>query len=218
VEYSAGRRMLIATFSIVARSPETFSLGVGVSTAVPAVGSVVPHAETSIGAVATQGLTDPSYGVEGLKLLRGGWSPKEALEELLRRDLMRELRQVSIIDSKGRAAAHTGKDTIEWSGHLVGRDYVVAGNMLRGSFVLEGMAEAFGRSTGLLSERILSALEAGDEAGGDRRGKISAALLVVGEEVMGPRPAIDLRVDYHREPVHELRRVFEAYKRWSMRL
>lgn len=204
--------MLFATFSIVARRPETSSLGVGVSTAVPAVGSVVPHAEANIGAIATQGWTDPSYGIEGLKLLKEGFSPREALDKLLKRDLRRESRQVSIMDARGRTAAHTGKNTVEWSGHAIGLDYVVAGNMLRGDSVLENMAEAFENSTGLLSDRILSALEAGEKAGGDRRGKVSAALLVVGGEAMGPRPFIDLRVDYHREPIRELRMIFEAYK------
>jgi len=194
---------------MVARCPRTLALGVCVSTALPAVGSRVPHAEAGVGAVATQAYTDVSYGVEGLKLLKKGFSPREALETMLENDPYRELRQVIIIDGHGRTAAFTGKETVEWKGHLIGEDYVAAGNMLVGGEVIEAMAQAFESSLeGDLAERLMNALEAGQGAGGDRRGKVSAALLVV-----GIRPTLDLRVDRHCEPVVELRRMFEELRR-----
>jgi len=205
----------MGTFSMVARCPKTGALGVCVSTATLAVGSVVPHVEANVGAIATQGYTNIKYGVKGLKLLRLGLSPKTALEALLKDDSQRDLRQVIIIDKYGRKAAHTGMRTSEWRGHIIGEDYVAAGNMLSSSRVIEAMAEAFESSAGWLADRLMQALEAGDAAGGDIRGKLSAALLVVGGIAMPEtRPILDLRVDMHKDPVKELRRIFEAYKIW----
>lgn len=201
------------TFSIVARCPKTLALGVCVSTAVPAVGSVVPHVEAEVGAVATQGQTSVLYGINGLKLLKMGFSPQTALDAMLKEDSKREKRQVAIIDKDGRTAAFTGKETLEWKGHLVGEDYVVAGNALVGAQVIEAMAETFENSEGNLAERLLKALEAGQEAGGDRRGKASAALFVVDKQPLPTRPFVDLRVDEHPNPVAELRRVWEDFKR-----
>jgi len=201
------------TFSIVARCPKTLSLGVCVATAVPAVGSVVPHAEAGVGAIATQAQTEVSYGIRGLKLLKLGFSPQTALEAMLREDAEREKRQVAIIDVQGRIAAFTGKETVDWKGHLIGKDYAALGNMLVGRGVIEAMAETFEASRGHLAERLLRALEGGQEAGGDKRGKASAALLVVNERWRGTRPAIDLRVDAHQDPVKELRRIFEVFKK-----
>jgi len=196
------------TFSMVARCSKTLALGVCVSTALPAVGSRVPHAEAGVGAIATQAYTNVSYGVEGLKLLKKGFSPHAALESMLKEDPDRELRQVIIIDRHGRTAAFTGKETIGWKGHLIGENYVAAGNMLVGGEVIEALAQAFESSLeGDLAERLMKALEAGQGAGGDRRGKASAALLVVGD-----RPTMDLRVDRHSEPVRELRRMFEEFR------
>jgi len=205
------------TFSIVARCPKTLSLGVCVSTAVPAVGSVVPHAEACVGAIATQAKTEVSYGIRGLKLLKMGLSPQTALEAMLREDGEREKRQVAIIDVRGRTAIFTGKETVDWKGHLIGKDYAALGNMLAGKSVIEAMAKTFEASSGHLAERMLSALESGQEAGGDERGRASAALLVVNERWTGIRPAIDLRVDEHRDPVKELRRIFEVFKKLSPR-
>lgn len=203
------------TFSLVARCPKTSALGVCVSTAVPAVGSVVSHAEADVGAVATQGYTNILYGVEGLKLLKMGFSPKVALEAMLSRDADKELRQVTIINSACERAAFTGRENVDWKGHIIGENYVAAGNMLASSDVLKAMAEVFESSRGWLSERLMRALEAGDSAGGDKRGKVSAALLVVGgEKLTQTRPFLSLRVDLHDDPVRELRRIFEAYKRW----
>ena len=201
------------TFSIVARCPKTLALGVCVSTAVPAVGSVVPHVEAEVGAVATQGQTSVLYGINGLKLLKMGFSPQTALDAMLKEDSKREKRQVAIIDKDGRTAAFTGKETLEWKGHLVGEDYVVAGNALVGAQVIEAMAQTFENSKDDLAERLLKALEAGQEAGGDRRGKASAALFVVDKKPLPTRPFVDLRVDEHPNPVAELRRVWEDFKK-----
>ena len=194
---------------MVARCPKKLTLGVCVSTAVPAVGSRVPHVEAGVGAIATQAKTNVFYGINGLKLLKAGLSPQAALEAMLKEDPDRESRQVIIIDIEGRTATFTGKETIGWKGHLVGKDYVAAGNMLAGSKVIGAMAQTFENSKGELAERLLKALEAGQEAGGDKRGRMSAALLVMGREQRGNRPILDLRVDEHPNPVKELRRIFE---------
>jgi len=193
---------------MVARCPKTLALGVCVSTAVPAVGSRVPRVEAGVGAIATQAETNISYGINGLKLLKKGLSPQAALETMLKEDPDRETRQVIIIDGEGRTAAFTGRETIDWKGHLIGEDYVVAGNMLVGSQVIEVMALTFENSEGELAERLLKALEAGQEAGGDKRGRVSAALLVAGEERRENHPILDLRVDEHHDPIKELRRIF----------
>jgi len=197
------------TFSIVARCPKSSALGVAVATAVPAVGSVVPHVEAGVGAVATQAQTNVFYGIEGLKLLKAGLSPQAALETMLQRDPDREKRQVIIIDAQGRTAAFTSRENVEWKGHIVGKNCAAAGNMLVGSRVIKAMVETFEAKRGELAERLLKALEAGQEAGGDKRGPMSAALLVAGEQyVSATRPLLDLRVDAHQDPVIELRRVY----------
>lgn len=201
------------TFSIVARCLTTRSLGVGVSTAAPAVGNRVSYVEANIGAIATQANTNINYGIKGLKLLKLGFSPKTCLEAMLKEDSERETRQVIIIDEEGRTAAFTGKENIPWKGHLKGRDFIVAGNMLVGKQVLEAMKEIFENSTGELTERILEALEAGDEAGGDKRGKLSAALVVADNKQEKTQPLINLRVDISLNPVKELRKIFEEYKK-----
>ena len=208
---------LSATFSLVARCSRTNEVGVCVATAIPAVGSVVPYAEAGVGAIATQALTNVIYGTEGLQLMRSGISPQEALERLLKEDAERESRQVIIIDAHGRTAAFTGKACVDWKGHTIGENYVAAGNMLLSAQAIQAMAEVFEISGGELEERLLRALEAGQKAGGDKRGKRSAALLVMKRpEYKGVRPFIDLRVDYHEDPVKELRSIFEAYRAWSI--
>jgi uncharacterized Ntn-hydrolase superfamily protein len=212
-----GRRSrgIAGTFSVVARCSRTLSLGVCVSTAVPAVGSVVPHVEPQVGAIATQGYTRVIYGTDGLRLLEKGLSAQSTLEALLREDSDRELRQIAIIDRKGRKAAFTGEETPPWRGHIFGEDCVAAGNMLASGKVLKAMIGAFEGSEESLAERLMRSLEAGDSAGGDRRGKMSAALLVADEmPVLDTRPLLSLRVDAHAEPVKELRRVFETYREW----
>jgi uncharacterized Ntn-hydrolase superfamily protein len=194
---------------MVARCPKTLMLGACVSTAAPAVGSRVPHVEAGVGAIATQAKTNIFYGINGLKLLKVGLSPQAALETMLKEDLGRESRQVIIIDREGRTAAFTGKDTVIWKGHLVGENYVVAGNMLVGSQVIDAMAQTFRDSEGELAERLLKALEAGQEAGGDKRGRMSAALLIADQQRIEPRLILDLKVDKHHDPVKELKRIFE---------
>ncbi|MDH5419531.1 MAG: DUF1028 domain-containing protein [Candidatus Bathyarchaeota archaeon] len=194
---------------MVARCPKTLALGVCVSTAVPAVGNRVPHVDAGVGAIATQAKTNIFYGTNGLKLLKAGLSPQAALEAMLKEDPDRESRQVIIIDREGRTAAFTGKETIGWKGHLVGKDYVVAGNMLVSSQVIEAMAQTFENSEGGLAERLLKALETGQETGGDKRGRMSAALLIAGHQQIKTRPILDLRVDEHHDPVKELKRIFE---------
>jgi len=201
------------TFSIVARCLTTRSLGVGVSTAAPAVGNRVSYVEANIGAIATQANTNINYGIKGLKLLKLGFSPQTCLEAMLKEDSERETRQVIIVDEEGRTAAFTGKENIPWKGHLKGRDFIVAGNMLVGKQVLEAMKKTFENSTGELAERILKALEAGDEAGGDKRGKLSAALVVADNKQEKTQPLINLRVDISLNPVKELRKIFEKYKK-----
>jgi uncharacterized Ntn-hydrolase superfamily protein len=196
------------TFSMVARCPKTRMLGVCVSTATPAVGSRVPHVEAGVGAIATQAKTNILYGINGLKLLKADLSPQAALETMLKEDPERESRQVIIIDKAGRTAAFTGKETIDWKGHLLGKDYAVAGNMLVGSQVIEAMAQTFEGSGGELAERLIKALEAGQKAGGDKRGRVSAALIVASQR--GTSPILNLRVDEHPDPVRELRRIFET--------
>ena len=198
---------------MVGRCEWTGELGVCVSTAVPAVGSVVPHVELGIGAIATQATTNVMYGIRGLQLLKLGLSPETVLRALLAEDEKREVRQVSIIDSLGRNVAHTGTDAVDWKGHRLGRSYVVAGNMLVGPQVIQAMAGRFESSEGSLEDRLMAVLEAGQAAGGDKRGRVSAALLVKKINPEGKlRPYIDLRVDDHPDPVRELRRIFDAYK------
>lgn len=201
------------TFSMVARCEKTGELGVCVSTAVPAVGAVVPHAELDVAAIATQATTNIIYGIKGLQLIKLGLSPSSALDALLREDEKREVRQVIMIDKDGRIAAFTGKETVEWRGHLTGRNYAIAGNMLVGPHVIEAMAKTFESTNGPLEERLMKVLEAGQNAGGDKRGKVSAALLVMKRlDADSPRPWIDLRVDEHPDPVPELRRIYEIFK------
>ena len=209
-------RGVLGTFSMVARCPETFALGVCVSSASLAVGSVVPHVESNVGAIAVQGYTKFLHGINGLRLLRKNFPPKKALEILLKDDPRCEMRQISIINAFGEKAVFTGKRTLEWSGHIIGENYVAAGNALASKDVLEAMAEAFESSEGeRLAERLMKALEAGEKAGGDWRGISSAAIKVAERKpIHESRPIIDLRVDFHSEPIRELRKIFEAYKRW----
>jgi len=207
------RTDFFGTFSMVARCERTGELGVCVSTAVPAVGSIVPHAELDVAAIATQATSNVMYGVKGLQLIKLGLSPSSALDALLREDDNREVRQVIMIDKDGRTAAFTGRETVEWKGHLTGRNYATAGNMLVGQQVIEAMAKTFESADGPLEERLMKVLEAGQNAGGDKRGKVSVALLVMKRlEADSPRPWIDLRVDEHPDPIPELRRIYEIFK------
>jgi len=203
-----GDRKRAMTFSIVARDPKYELYGVAVSTAVPCVGAMVPHVKPGVGAIATQSYTNVRLGIDGLKLLELGLSPEAALTSLLAEDEGAALRQAAGIDSQGRVFAYTGAECVEWCGQRTGEDYSVQGNMLVGKETIEAMAVAFEGSRGHLANRLLAALEAGQAAGGDKRGRESAALLVA--PFMGDALSkIDLRVDYHPDPVAELRRIFD---------
>ncbi len=206
---------MISTFSIVAFDPKTGDLGVAVQSKFLAAGAVVPWARAKVGAIATQSWANTSYGPKGLELLSQGYSAPEVVEILIAEDEGRDLRQVGIVDAKGRAAAYTGKDCFEWAGHIVGPGYACQGNILASSRVVEAMAEAFEKSEGELAHRLLAALEAGQAAGGDKRGQQSAALLVVREKGgyggFNDR-YVDLRVDDHPEPIKELKRLLSLYE------
>lgn len=194
------------TFSIAAHDPESGMFGVAISTKTPAVGAMCVYARAEVGAVVTQARTNPLLGIDGIDLLEKGYSAEDAISMLLHLDLQPERRQLLIVDSEGHCAAHTGYETEEWRGHLCGENHVVGGNLLVSRETVEAMSESF--STGAevyFPDRLLSALEAGQEAGGDRRGRQSAALYVVKDT---PYPYFDLRVDEHPEPVAELRRIY----------
>ena len=196
------------TFSIVARDPRTGDFGVAVSTGRPNVGSLVPFVSRR-GGIATQGRVNSDLGRQGLVLLEQGVPIRLALRDLLEADPDRDIRQVHAVDGSG-AFCHTGANCAPWCGHLEGDGFTVAGNMLTGPQVIQAMADAFRASTEEqreLSERLLLALEAGQKAGGDKRGKQSAALLVASSE---PRMYHNLRVDHHADPVAELRRIYNA--------
>lgn len=203
------------TFSIVAYDPETGELGVAVASRVLAVGYIVPWAKPGVGAIATQALVNVRYGPEGLRLLEQGLSPEEVIRRLTEADTGRESRQIGIVDARGRSAAYTGSGCQPWAGHRIGPNYAVQGNILVGPEVVDTMARVFEQTRGPLAKRLLAALMAGDQVGGDRRGRQSAALLVVrergGYDGVGDR-LVDIRVDDHPEPVQELARL---YGLWS---
>jgi uncharacterized Ntn-hydrolase superfamily protein len=202
----------IATFSIVARDPATGDLGVGVQSKYFAVGSVVPHARAGVGVLATQARGNILYGPEGLDLLAAGKAPEEVLEQLLQDDSQRDERQVGMVDAQGRAASYTGGETLAWAGGRTGKDYAVQGNLLAGPAVVEAMAVAFETAQGDLASRLVMALAAGQAAGGDRRGRQSASVLVVraGGGYMGVSDRyVDLHVEDHPAPIRELRRLLD---------
>jgi uncharacterized Ntn-hydrolase superfamily protein len=196
------------TWSIVAHDAKTGAFGVAVTTRFFAVGALCPHAQSRIGAVATQALINPLYGPKALALLADEVDPAEAVRQLIAGDEGREARQLHMIDRRGRIAQHTGRNCIGWCGHLKGDGYAVAGNMLAGAAVIEETAKAYEvRSALPFAERLIAALDAGQVVGGDKRGKQSAALRIHTSESY---PALDLRVDDHPEPLVELRRLHEV--------
>ena len=198
------------TWSIIARDSATGQLGIAVATRFFAVGALVPHIAPAIGAVATQALVNPYYGIDGLALLRSGNSPHEVIAALIAPDSGRESRQVHVMDARGRIAAHSGKDCIDWFGHIAGDGFSITGNMLAGPAVLDETARVYAENEKLpFAERLIKAMFAGEAAGGDKRGKQSAALLIHGAEEW---PALDLRVDDHADPLRELERL-EAVSR-----
>lgn len=202
------------TFSIVAYDPQEQAHGVAVASKFLAVGAAVSWARAGAGAVATQAFAKIGFGPDGLALLAQGLSAHQALDALLKDDPKFHDRQVGVVDAHGGAAAHTGKDCFDWAGHIVGEGFTCQGNILAGPHVVEAMAAAFRAAHGELADRLFAALAAGDEAGGDRRGRQSAAILVV-------KPAggyggdtdryLDLRVDDHHKPVPELGRLIQTH-------
>ncbi len=206
---------LQATFSIVAVDSATGEYGVAVASKVPDVGFVVPWIEPGVGAVASQAQSNPYLGPWVLDYLSGGEGAEEALEHALGKDTLAESRQVGVVDKNGNAAAHTGEATSAWAGHRVAPFVSVQGNILTGAGVVDSMLAVFGRTKGPLAERLLCAVEAGEAAGGDKRGKQSAALTVMrkrgGYQGADDR-LIELKVVDHPEPVQELRRQFNVVK------
>jgi uncharacterized Ntn-hydrolase superfamily protein len=200
------------TFSIVAYDPVAKEWGAGTASKVLAVGAGVPWAKAGAGALVTQSSTNPTYGTRGLKLLARGNSAAEVIKLLTDQDKDRDDRQLGIIDRQGNTAHFTGKSCDRWAGAKAGKHYVCLGNLLAGKEVVEAMALTFENASGPLAWRIMDALAAGEKAGGDKRGKQSAAILVVraggGNGGLDDR-AIDFRVDDHRKPIGELARILD---------
>jgi uncharacterized Ntn-hydrolase superfamily protein len=198
------------TFSIVARCPRTGALGVATSSKALSAGGVVPHCRAGTGAIASQAQANPYLGIDGLAMLEQGLPAERAIERAIESDAGRDLRQLAIVDKEGRVAAYTGERCIDWAGHLLGGGYVCLGNILTSEDVVKEMATTFERSIEEnLPERLIRTLEAGQDAGGDRRGRQSAGIHVVQTEEY---PYCDLRVDDHAEPVAELRRVLTIWQ------
>ncbi|MBV9562526.1 MAG: DUF1028 domain-containing protein [Bradyrhizobium sp.] len=193
------------TWSIIARDRASGQIGIAVATRFFAVGARVPHIAAGLGGVATQAMVNPYYGIDGVRLLREGRTPDEIVHILTAADAGRESRQLHVMDTSGRIAAHTGAECIEWCGHLKGDGFSLAGNMLAGPAVLDDTATAYVANDGLpFARRLLAAMRAGEAAGGDKRGKQSAALLIHEHEEWS---ALDLRVDDHPDPLKELERL-----------
>lgn len=207
----------VNTFSIVAYDPKTGDLGVAVASKVLGVGCIVPWGQAGRGAIATQSAANTAYGPDGLEMLKDK-SAEEVVKLLTNADEDRAIRQLGIVDAQGRAASFTGEKCNAWAGHMVGEHFTVQGNLLAGEKVIEDMAakyrEASQQGEGELADWLMAALTAGDDAGGDRRGKQSAALMVYREAAGygGNDRYIDLRVDDHEEPVTELARLLEVHK------
>lgn len=194
------------TWSIIARDSRSGAFGVAIATRFFAVGALCPHVEGGVGALSTQALVNPRYGRQGLELLRGGMPAPEVVKRLVRPDEGREHRQLHAIDAQGRIGQFSGAKCIDWCGTIAGEGYSVAGNMLAGPRVVPETAAAFEASKGSFAEKLIEALQAGEAAGGDQRGKQSAALIICSRESY---PDLDLRVDDHADPLVELRRLYE---------
>jgi uncharacterized Ntn-hydrolase superfamily protein len=201
------------TWSIIAIDSSSGQIGIAVATRFFAVGALVPHIAAGFGAVATQALVNPYYGIDGARLLREGKSPDDIIATLLAADLGRESRQLHIMDVRGRIAAHTGRDCVDWCGHLKGDGFSIAGNMLANAHVLDETATTYVAKQSLpLAQRLIAAMKAGEAVGGDKRGKQSAALLIHREEEWSD---LDLRVDDHADPLAELTRLEQVSReRW----
>ena len=201
------------TWSIIARDDSTGQFGIAVATRFFAVGARVPHVAAGLGGIATQALVNPYYGIDGLKLLREGRSPRDIVETLIAADSGHESRQLHILDASGRVAAHTGRDCVDWCGHVEGNGFSIAGNMLAGPRVLDDTAQAYITGQRVpFAQRLIAAMRSGEAAGGDKRGRQSAALMIYGDEEWS---ALDLRVDDHTDPLAELERLERiSRERW----
>jgi len=198
------------TYSIVARDPQTGDLAVAVQSHFFGVGRLCPFVRAGVGAVATQASVDPAYGPRGLALMEQGVPPQEALAQLVAADTEQAIRQVAMVDAQGRVSGHTGDNTIAEAGHRLGEQFSVQANMMLNDTVPAAMAAAFTSATGDLVDRVLAAMDAAEDEGGDIRGRQSAALLVCGPDstdVPGADRTWDLRVDDNPEPLAELRRL-----------
>lgn len=203
------------TFSVVALDAGTGDLGVAVATCHPAVGALVPHVRAGVGAVATQASTNPHYGLDALEGLAAGHDPERMARSLTEADRGRAHRQVHLIDKLGRNAVYTGAETVPWAGQRQAAHVSVAGNMLAGPAVLDAMLSAYhDASDQAFAVRLLTALTAGEAAGGDKRGRMSAALLVADTQRY---PALDLRIDLSDDPLTDLARLLEAMERPAVR-
>jgi uncharacterized Ntn-hydrolase superfamily protein len=201
------------TWSIIARDSATGQFGIAVATRFFAVGARVPHIAARVGGIATQALVNPFYGIDGLKLLREGRKPHEVVATLIAADSGRESRQLHIMDAGGNIASHTGRDCVDWCGHIERNGFSIAGNMLAGAGVLDDTAKAYLAGEKLpFAQRLIAAMRSGEAAGGDKRGRQSAALLIYGEEEWAE---LDLRVDDHADPLAELERLEQVSReRW----
>jgi uncharacterized Ntn-hydrolase superfamily protein len=201
------------TWSIIARDEQTGRLGIIVATKFFAAGAHVPHIKTHVGAVASQAFLNPFYGPQGLALLQAGASAENTVKFLTNADDGRDHRQLHVMDREGRFAAYTGKACVDWSGHLIRSTFSVAGNMLAGPKVIEDTADTYEANLAMpFARRLIAAMRAGETAGGDKRGKQSAALLVHDHQ---DYPLLDLRVDDHADPLGELARLERvARERW----
>ncbi len=195
------------TFSLLVRDPLSGALGAAVASRFFAVGALCIHVEGGVGALATQALINPMYASQGMTRLRDGEAPEAVVAALTGPDPGRSQRQLHIVDAEGRIAQHTGAECVSWAGHLRGADVSAAGNMLAGPRVVEAMLERFERAEGSLAERLIAAMAAGEAAGGDKRGRQSAAVKVC---VHDPYPEVDIRADDHPDPLAELRRLYRV--------
>jgi uncharacterized Ntn-hydrolase superfamily protein len=207
------------TWSIIAWDAPTGRVGIIVATRFFAVGAMVPHIKSAVGAVATQAFVNPLYGSQGLALLEAGLSAQEAVERLTNEDAGRDHRQLHVMDGKGRFAAHTGAKCVDWCGHVVRPTFSIAGNMLAGPAVLAETIRVYEAQSDLaFARRLIAAMRAGEAVGGDKRGKQSVALLIHDAE---DYPIYDLRVDDHADPLAEVTRLhqvalerFVHFRRW----
>ncbi len=208
----------VHTYSIVARDSVTGELGVAVQSHWFSVGPLVPWAEAGVGAVATQSFVDPAYGPLGLQLMRTGKTARQSLDGLLAADAAKDVRQVAMVDANGTVAAHTGAKCIPAAGHIEGEQFTVEANLMLNDKVWPAMAKAYRETKGDLADRMLAALDAGQTAGGDIRGKQSAAILIVSGKATG-RPWVDrimdLRVEDSPEPLNELRRLVQVHRAYQ---